>query len=203
MLTSINDILEINEKELDSNSNSVVNSDMNDKTKNQHPNMEDTKEHERKCLKCKKVFPLFDEHGKVSFKFFGKNVSSNTGGWKYWRTDCNWCYKDMGKNKSKAKTKYAKENNIFKKNIVPTTDVCELTGRKAPVGKTLVFDHCDTKLVFRGWLHDSPNRAIGMLKDQDTGSDVIGLVKAVNYCNTTEGLSFSINDKGEIEVNEK
>ena len=42
---------------------------------------------------------------------------------------------------------------------------------------------------------------MGMLKWQ--GSDVKGLVRAANYCNTTEGFSFSINDKGEIEVNEK
>ena len=202
MFTNIDDILEIDEKELDSNSNSIVSSDMNKEPKIFSNEEHSEEERERVCKDCGKVFPLFDEQGNVSYEYFQKNTSANTGGAKYWRTDCRECRKNSGKGREIAKKRYAMEHGISIKEVKSPYTSCQLTGREqTSIKKPIVFDHCNITQRFRGWLHDSTNRAMGMLKWQ--GSDVKGLVRAANYCNTTEGFSFSINDKGEIEVNEK
>ena len=205
MYSSIEDILDIgvsSEKELDLNSKSFVRSDMNNEPKTWSNEVHSEEERERECKDCGEVFPLFDEHGNVSYKYFEKNMSANTGGGKYWRTDCRECKKLAAKGRKIAKTKYATEHNIPVKEVKSPYTECQLTGRpQTSANKPIVFDHCNITHRFRGWLHDSTNRAMGMLKWK--GSDVRGLARALNYCNTTEGFSLSINDKGEVVINEK
>jgi len=159
-------------------------------------------ERERQCKDCLIVYPLFDVDGSVSYKYFQKNMSANTGGGKYWRTDCRECRKKSGKGRDIAKLRYATENGISVKEVRSPYTECQLTGRpQTSSTKPIVFDHCNITQRFRGWLHDSTNRAIGMLKTE--GSDVKGLLRALNYCNTTEEFSLSVDDKGEVVINEK
>ena len=87
MFTNIDDILEIDEKDLDSNSNSVVSSDINKEPKIFSNEKHSEEERERVCKDCGEVFPLFDEQGEVSYEYFQKNTSANTGGAKYWLND--------------------------------------------------------------------------------------------------------------------
>jgi len=62
----------------------------------------------------------------------------------------------------------------------------------------LVFDHCHSHEVFRGYLCNPCNRSIGVL-----GDNVESLVRCVNYINQTEQKNIKVSDEGELYVAEE
>lgn len=112
------------------------------------------------CTKCKKLYPLSCFNGNTCGRDpFDKN------GYRLRRPECRACTKKA--NKGLAETR--KNTKIYKP---PPGTVCEICG----VGSNIVFDHNHETGVFRGWLCDSHNRALGIFKDS-----VEGLQEVINY----------------------
>ena len=136
---------------------------------------------EKKCSKCDLMKPLSEYSG---------NTSGCDGfdreGYRLRRPECKDCNKKANKGKSDA-IKAAKILGIPYK--APEGSTCALCGNLAKKGDTLVFDHCHKTNTFRGYLHNSCNRALGVL-----GDDVQSLINAINFLNISEGKKF-IQDK--------
>jgi hypothetical protein len=127
----------------------------------------------QKCSKCGVEYPLTEQ-------YFSKNQSTNTGGNKYYRTDCKICNKKMNQGKNEAFKKAGKPKRPdfgYDKETKKTIDgwPCDNCG-KTTYPKAIVFDHCHKTLEHRGWLCDSCNRSIGVL-----GDDQEGLAQALGY----------------------
>lgn len=61
-------------------------------------------------------------------------------------------------------------------------ELCEICGRK-PNKRALNFDHCHQRGVFRGWICDNCNRALGLVHD-----DANHLRKLIAYLERTKDL---------------
>lgn len=138
----------------------------------------------RKCIKCGEVYPLTEQ-------YFTKNQSTNTGGDKYFRTDCKTCYQNMTKGRNLAYKNAGKPlypdygyNPITKKTV--DGHPCECCG-KTTYSKRIVFDHDHQNLNHRGWVCDGCNRSIGML-----GDSVSGLIRALVYVGKNQSLESLI-----------
>ena len=124
----------------------------------------------KECSKCKKTKLLFNFNGNTS----GRDPFDKDG-YRLRRPECNECTKKDGEGKQIAK-KIAKENNIpFK---APEGTLCAICHNPPKKGDELVFDHDHNKNVFRGYLHNSCNRALGIL-----GDDLKGIINVFNYVN--------------------
>jgi hypothetical protein len=138
----------------------------------------------RKCIKCGEIFPLTNE-------YFAKNQSTNTGGNKYFRTDCKKCNSKMTKGRQLSYKNAGSPiypdygyDSIYKKTIDGyPCDCC----RKTSYSKRIVFDHDHETLTHRGWVCDGCNRSIGMLGDNEDG-----LVEALVYISKDKTLEFLI-----------
>lgn len=106
----------------------------------------------------------------------------NCDGYRLKRGECKECQKEEGKGKREA-VKLAKEMGLSYK--APEGTPCELCGT---INK-IVFDHCHSSKIFRGWLCDPCNRSCGVL-----GDNVNSLLKVVNYMNKNEKKNIKIND---------
>jgi hypothetical protein len=139
----------------------------------------------RKCIKCDEVYPLTEE-------YFAKNQSTNTGGNKYFRTDCKKCNVKMTKGRQMAYKNAGKPiypdfgyNPTTKKTI--DGHPCECCG-KTSYSKKIVFDHDHETLTHRGWTCDGCNRSLGML-----GDDLEGLANALVYVGKNKSLESLID----------
>lgn len=135
----------------------------------------------KECSKCKKMKYLSEYSGNTS----GSDAFDKDG-YRLRRPECKVCNKKDNKGKSYAKN-LAKKNGISYK--APKDTTCALCGNLPRLGKTLVFDHCHKSNKFRGYLHNSCNRALGVL-----GDDVQSIINAINYLNISEKKKF-IQDK--------
>jgi len=114
----------------------------------------------RVCSKCYKELPLTEE-------FFSKNVSTNTGGNKYFRPECKECNKKRNKGQKEA---YKLAGEPKYPAIGTPCDNCKRTDMK------LVFDHDHETLEHRGWLCENCNQGLGRLGDTEES-----LQRALNY----------------------
>ena len=134
---------------------------------------------EKKCSKCGLIKKLID---------YTKNTSGSdpfdSNGNRRRRPECTVCLKQSNRTMQNAK-KLAKTINIPYK--APQGTKCALCGKDEKQGDTLVFDHCHKTSTFRGYLHNSCNRSVGVL-----GDNVEGLIAALNYLNITENKKLII-----------
>jgi hypothetical protein len=137
------------------------------------------------CSKCFIEKKLCDFNGNTSGSdAFDKN------GYRLRRPECSNCTKLANKGKAEAKKK-AKELGVSY--TAPAGTLCAVCNKPATAGNGLVFDHCHTKNIFRGYCCNSCNRSIGVL-----GDNVDGLLQALNYLLKTENCTIVQNEKGEL-----
>ena len=120
------------------------------------------------CSKCEESLPLSYFHANTS----GKDPF-NKEGYRLTRPECGKCTNDVGCGEKEAKDIAKKEGKPYK---APEGTKCELCNKT----KDIVFDHDHVKNIFRGWLCNPCNRALGVL-----GDNVEGLIKALNYLKKT------------------
>ncbi len=159
-----------------------------DKTKFDTPEEEYiyARETKKKCSKCNEMKNLTEYSGNTSgCDGFDKD------GFRLRRPECKNCNKKIRKGKNEAKVK-AKELNI--RCEAPEGAKCALCHKLEKNGDKLVFDHCHETNTFRGYLHNSCNRALGIL-----GDDADGMTRALNYVNKTQKKKFT-QDKDTAEL---
>ena len=122
------------------------------------------------CTKCNLMKPLSEYSGNTS----GSDAFDRTR-YRLRRPECKDCTKKVNKGKREAKV-LAKSSGI--PYIAPEDTVCALCEKPPKQGDTLVFDHCHKTNTFRGYLHNSCNRSLGVL-----GDDNEGILRAFNYVN--------------------
>lgn len=137
------------------------------------------------CSKCMKEKKLCDFSGNTSgTDAFDKN------GYRLRRPECSDCSKIVSKGKSEAKKKAKKLGISY---TAPIGTRCGVCNKKPTSGNGLVFDHCHTNNVFRGYCCNSCNRSIGVL-----GDDVDGILKVLNYLLKTENFDIVKNENGDF-----
>ncbi len=139
------------------------------------------------CSKCKINKDLNEYGGNTS-----GTDAFNKEGYRLRRPECKDCNKIVLRGKQEAK-EVAKKNNIPYK--APEGTVCALCECPEKPGDGLVFDHCHETNCFRGYLHNSCNRSLGVL-----GDDIAGMLRAINYLNKTEKKKFTQNEDGDIII---
>lgn len=131
----------------------------------------------RKCSKCNEIKPSSHFRTNTSGSdHFDKN------GYRLLRPECTDCTKKALKGKDNAK-QVAKKMGIPYK--APHGTTCAICNKPPNSRQSLVFDHCHETDTFRGYLHNSCNRSIGVL-----GDDIQGLLKTLNYLNSTKKHQF-------------
>jgi hypothetical protein len=135
---------------------------------------------EKQCTKCKIMKKLTEYKGNTS-----GSDPFNRDGYRLLRPECKDCGSKVSSGKSSA-IKLAKQLGIPHK--APQGTTCEVCGKLAKNGDELVFDHCHKTNKFRGYLHNSCNRSIGVL-----GDDVERTLKVLNYLNITEKKNFIVD----------
>lgn len=147
-------------------------------------------QNKKKCSKCNLMKNLTEYSGNTS----GCDAFDREG-YRLRRPECRVCNAEATKGKKDAE-KLAKKMGIPYK--APEGSKCGVCGKSSKKGDTLVFDHCHKTSVFRGYLHNSCNRSIGVL-----GDDIEGLLKALNFLNKTERKNITRNmDTGELIITE-
>lgn len=143
----------------------------------------------KSCSKCGKLHRLCEYKGNTS----GKHPFDRNGN-RLRRPECSDCGRMANNGKEEAK-KVAKTLGIPYK--APEGTCCALCGKPAG-SQPLVFDHCHRTNTFRGYLHNSCNRSMGVL-----GDDVEGLLRALNFLNKSEKKKI-IQDEmtGELKIEE-
>lgn len=146
---------------------------------------------EKECSMCKTLKKLTEYAGNTS----GCDAFDRKG-YRLRRPECKDCTKKVYKGKNQA-INVAKSLGIpFK---APEGTVCALCNKLPKQGEELVFDHCHATNTFRGYLHNSCNRAMGVL-----GDDCSGALRFLNYVNKTKKQNFTQNkDTGDLEINFK
>lgn len=125
------------------------------------------------CSKCGLIKKLTEYRGNTSgCDGFDKD------GFRLRRPECKVCTQKASKGKNEA-IKLAKKIGIPYK--APEGTVCAVCNKLGKKGDGLVFDHCHKMNSFRGYLHNSCNRSIGVL-----GDDVEHLITVINFLNKTE-----------------
>jgi hypothetical protein len=142
----------------------------------------------KKCSKCNSMKKLSEYSGNTSgCDAFDRN------GYRLRRPECKDCNKTATKGKTDA-IKLAKSLGIPHK--APEDTKCALCGNLPKKGDELVFDHCHKTNTFRGYLHNSCNRSLGVL-----GDDVPGLMRSINFLNKYEKKNITQNkDTGSLEI---
>jgi hypothetical protein len=135
----------------------------------------------KKCSKCKITKKLIEFNGNTS-----GTDSFDCDGYRLRRPECKECQKNINIGKRES-IKIAKSMNIPYK--PPKESLCSICNKPGIKGDELVFDHDHTTLMFRGYCHNSCNRALGVL-----GDNVEGLLRAINYLNKNNNYKI-IQDK--------
>lgn len=145
-------------------------------------------EKEKECSKCKSIKKLTEYSGNTSgCDAFDKN------GYRLRRPECKDCNEKASKGKSEAK-KLAKSRGISFK--APEGTKCAICDKLPEKGNVLVFDHCHKTNCFRGYLHNSCNRSLGVL-----GDDCLGAIRYFNYVNKTENKKIiQSTDTGDLKI---
>lgn len=140
----------------------------------------------KNCSKCLIEKTLCEFNGNTSgTDAFDKN------GYRLRRPECCECSKLANRGKSEAKKK-AKELGIpF---TAPEGTICAVCSKEATSGNGMVFDHCHTNNVFRGYCCNSCNRSIGVL-----GDNIDGLLRAINYLLKTENITIIQDEDGQLK----
>lgn len=128
---------------------------------------------EKKCSKCNLMKKLTEYSGNTS----GCDAFNHEG-YRLRRPECKNCNKEATKGKNEAK-KLAKKMKIPYK--APENTKCALCEKLPKKGDELVFDHCHKTNIFRGYLHNSCNRSLGVL-----GDNVSGILRSLNFLNKCE-----------------
>lgn len=128
---------------------------------------------QKRCSKCNSMKYLYEFSGNTS----GCDAFDKEGN-RLRRPECKDCNKKISKGKYNA-IKLAKR--LGKPYKAPEGTKCALCGKLPKKGDELVFDHCHKTNTFRGYLHNSCNRALGVL-----GDNVLGALKYLNYVNKCE-----------------
>jgi hypothetical protein len=145
-----------------------------------------SKKNKKKCIKCCELKPLVDYSTNCSGKsYFDKY------GYRYRRGDCKECVSKAGANRKKVKDE-AKKSGISL--IAPEGSICAICKKPPTSGNNLVFDHNHNFNIFRGYIHDSCNRALGCF-----GDNIQGLCYAFNYLNVVERKKI-LQDKITFEI---
>ncbi len=134
----------------------------------------------KKCSKCGINKCLNEYNGNTS----GCDAFDREG-YRLRRPECKICTKNVCRGKSEAKA-FAKKQNIPYK--APQGTLCAICNLPEKKGDALVFDHCHSSNKFRGYLHNSCNRSLGVL-----GDNISGLLRAMNYLNKTEKIKINQN----------
>ena len=143
------------------------------------------KTQKKTCSKCLIEKNLCDFNGNTSGRdAFDKN------GYRLRRPECNECTKNVNNGKCQAKKK-AKDLGISY--TAPEGILCAVCNKSATSGNGIVFDHCHTKNIFRGYCCNSCNRSIGVL-----GDNIDGLLNALNYLLKSEKCIIIQNENGEL-----
>ena len=136
------------------------------------------KRNSKKCTKCgeTKLLTQFKRNtcGTDAFDRYGYRLL---------RPECTSCTDNIRRGKGCAKQS-AKAMGIPYK--APPGTKCGICGKEGKRGDTLVFDHCHTTNTFRGYLHNSCNRSLGVL-----GDDTEGMVRVINYLMKTTRKKIS------------
>lgn len=149
------------------------------------------RQQEKKCSKCDLIKNLTEYTGNTS-----GSDAFNKEGYRLRRPECKDCSKEANKGKNEAK-KIATQSGIPYK--APEGTTCAICGIPEKKGDGIVFDHCHTTKLFRGYLHNSCNRSVGVL-----GDDVESIIKVLNYLNSSEKKKFIQNkDTGELIIIEE
>jgi hypothetical protein len=127
----------------------------------------------KECSKCKSMKKLNEYTGNTS----GSDAFDKEG-YRLRRPECKDCNKQAINGKNEAK-KIAQSLGISIK--APEFTKCALCDKLPKKGDELVFDHCHKTNTFRGYLHNSCNRAIGVL-----GDNCYGAIMYLNYVNKFE-----------------
>jgi hypothetical protein len=138
------------------------------KFKNPEEENEYAKENTRICSKCNEEKNLTEYAGNTS----GSDAFASDG-YRLRRPECKCCGAEATQGKNEA-IKLAKKLGIPYR--APEGTKCAICDKPPKKGDLLVFDHCHTSKKFRGYLHNSCNRSLGVL-----GDDVQGLVKCLNF----------------------
>lgn len=142
----------------------------------------------KKCSKCNLTKKLNEYSGNTS-----GGDAFYADGYRLRRPECKDCNKKAAKGKNYAK-KVANSLGIPYK--APEGTKCALCGNLPKKGDALVFDHCHKTNIFRGYLHNSCNRSLGVL-----GDNVEGLVNSINYLNMYEKKKITqYKDTGYIVI---
>jgi hypothetical protein len=143
---------------------------------------------EKECSKCRLMKKLTEYTGNTS----GCDAFDKEG-YRLRRPECKDCTIKTNKGKNEA-IKLAKNLRIAYK--APEGTICALCGKLPKKGDGIVFDHCHKTNTFRGYLHNSCNRALGVL-----GDDVTKMIKCINYMNIHEKKNITQNkDTGDLEI---
>jgi len=145
------------------------------------------RKNEKMCSKCNLMKTLNEYTGNTS----GSDAFDKEG-YRLRRPECKDCQKKIAKGKNDAK-KLAKSLGI--PNKAPEGSICALCKKLPKKGDALVFDHCHKTNTFRGYLHNSCNRALGVL-----GDDVTGLIQSINYLNKYKKKFIQDKDTGELII---
>ena len=142
----------------------------------------------KECSKCNLMKKLNEYSGNTS----GRDAFDKDG-YRLRRPECKDCNKEITKGKNDA-IKVAKELNIPHK--APKDAICGLCRKLSKKGDELVFDHCHKTKTFRGYLHNSCNRSLGVI-----GDDVRTVLRAVNFLNMYEKKNITQDkDTGNLEI---
>lgn len=137
----------------------------------------------KECTKCRKILPRTEFNTNTS----GRDAFDKDG-YRLLRPECMSCTRLAGAGKTTAMSA-AKRMGISYK--APEGTPCACCGK---IGD-LVFDHDHEREVFRGYLCNSENRALGVL-----GDNVESLLRYVNYLNRTEKKKIIVDpETGELK----
>ena len=146
------------------------------------------KQNQKKCSKCNLMKTLIEYAGNTS----GCDAF-DMDGYRLRRPECKNCSKEIAKGKTESK-KNAKNLGISYE--APDGTKCALCGELSKKGDRLVFDHCHKTNTFRGYLHNSCNRSLGVL-----GDDINGMLRAINFLNKFEKKKITQNiNTGELTI---
>lgn len=142
----------------------------------------------RECSKCNVVKPSTQ---------FKTNTSGSDhfdkDGYRLLRPECIDCANKISIGKTKAK-QAAKRIGIPYK--APPGTSCAICNKPPNSRQPLVFDHCHETDTFRGYLHNSCNRSIGVF-----GDDIQGLLNVLNYLNSKKkNIFIQDENSGELQI---
>lgn len=146
------------------------------------------RQEKKKCSKCNLTKNLTEYSGNTS----GCDAFDREG-YRLRRPECKICSTEAAKGKNEAKFLAKKIGIPY---TAPEGTKCAICGKLSKKGDGLVFDHSHKTNNFRGYLHNSCNRSLGVL-----GDDVESLIQVLNFLNKSENKKITQDIKtGKITI---